>query len=72
MPHQCVRCGILYDDGSGEIISGCKCGGKLFFFVKKEALKQVQEVTSNLTKEDKARIEKDVMDIFDRLKQKRT
>ena len=28
MPHQCVRCGEFYEDGSNQILSGCKCGGK--------------------------------------------
>lgn len=63
--HQCVRCSKLYEDANNEILKGCSdCGGKFFFFVKKEALKQVQEATAQLTKEDKARIEKDVLDII--------
>lgn len=65
MPHQCVRCNKIYEDASSEILKGCgSCGGKFFFFVKKEALKQVQEATASLTKEDKARIERDVLDII--------
>jgi len=24
MPHQCVRCNTFYDDGSAEILKGCK------------------------------------------------
>src|SRR3989344_8622445 len=63
--HQCVRCNKIYEDANKEILKGCgSCGGKFFFFVKKEALKEVQEATSHLTKEDKARIEKDVLDII--------
>ncbi|HLC86029.1 MAG TPA: Zn-ribbon containing protein [Candidatus Nanoarchaeia archaeon] len=65
MPHQCVRCSKIYDDGSKEILKGClSCGGKFFFFVKKESLEQVKEATSQLSVEDKERIEKDVMDII--------
>ncbi len=65
MPHQCVRCNTVYTDGSNEILKGCsQCHGKFFFFVKKEALDKAQELTSNLSKEDKDRIEKDVMDIL--------
>ena len=63
--HQCVRCNKIYEDANKEILKGCgDCGGKFFFFVKKEALKQVQEATSQLTREDKDRIEKDVLDII--------
>ncbi|MDD5177802.1 MAG: Zn-ribbon containing protein [Candidatus Nanoarchaeia archaeon] len=64
MPHQCVRCGKLYDDGSKEILKGCVCGGHFFFFVKEEELKKVEEITVNLTQEDKEQIEKDVLDII--------
>ncbi|MFA4887281.1 MAG: Zn-ribbon containing protein [Candidatus Nanoarchaeia archaeon] len=63
--HQCVRCATLYDEGSNEILKGCKsCGGKFFFFIKKDALKKVQEVTKNLTQEDKKQIEEDVKEII--------
>ena len=63
--HQCVKCAAIYDDGSNQILKGCStCGGKFFFFVKKEALNKVQEVTKNLTQEDRARIEEDVKDII--------
>ncbi len=55
----------MYEDASNEILKGCSdCGGRFFFFVRKEAVQQVQEATSQLTKQDKERIEKDVMDII--------
>jgi len=64
MPHQCVRCNKIYEDGDNQILKGCtSCEGKFFFFVRKEALKKVQEATSNLTREQKESIERDVMDI---------
>lgn len=63
MPHRCVRCGTLYDDGSSTILKGCSCGAKLFFFVKKEALEKSEEVTKKLTREEKKQIEKDILDI---------
>ena len=68
MPHQCVSCGQLYDDGSKEILHGCSsCGGKLFFYVKKERLEEIkkeQPQLFNLSVEDKKRIEEDVYDII--------
>jgi len=63
MPHQCVRCGKLYDDGSTEILKGCSCGARLFFFVRKDAVKKAEEITKNLTPVEKEAIEKDVLDI---------
>jgi len=64
MPHQCVRCGKLYEDGSDKILKGCECGGKLFFFVKKEKLKQIKEAQVKLTKKEKKQIEEDVFDLI--------
>jgi predicted nucleic acid-binding Zn-ribbon protein len=68
MPHQCVSCGHMYDDGAKEILYGCSsCKGKLFFYVKKERMVQLQEEQPqlfNLSKKDKKRIEADVYDII--------
>ncbi len=63
--HQCVKCAAIYDDGTNNILKGCpQCGGKFFFFIKKEALHKIQEVTKNLTLEDRKQIEGDVKDII--------
>ncbi len=64
MPHQCVRCGELYDDGASEVLDGCGCGSKLFYFVKKERVEEVKEVTTNLSDKEKKQIEDDVFDII--------
>ena len=66
MPHQCVRCGVIYPDGSEEILKGCKCGARLFFFIRKEALKQAKETVEaiqNLTPKEKHEMEKDVLEL---------
>lgn len=65
MPHQCVRCGTFYDDGAAEILKGCKCGGRLFFFIKKEKFEKSKEIISNvkLTEKEKDQIEDDVFDL---------
>ncbi len=66
MPHQCVRCNTFYDDGSNEILQGCKCGGKLFFFIKKKHLEeQAKEMVENLTEQEKQEIEQDVFELVD-------
>ncbi|MBI4440343.1 hypothetical protein HY638_05205 [Candidatus Woesearchaeota archaeon] len=65
MPHQCVRCNTLYDDGSEVILKGCSCGAKLFFFIKKGKVKEAKELTSEfkLSFDEKKQIEKDVFDL---------
>ncbi|MBS3112806.1 hypothetical protein J4418_01870 [Candidatus Woesearchaeota archaeon] len=63
MPHQCVRCNTFYENGAKEILSGCNCGGKLFFFVSQARLEKAKEITYNLTKKEKEQIERDVLDI---------
>ena len=65
MPHQCVRCNTFYKDGSTEILKGCNCGGKLFFFIKQEKLDEVKKMhkSINLTNKDKEQIEKDIFDL---------
>jgi len=64
MPHQCVRCGTFYEDGSSEILKGCTCGGKLFFFVKQEKLDEIKNASVKLSKVEKKQIEKDVFDLI--------
>ena len=64
MPHQCVRCGKFYPDGSEELLKGCNCGGKFFFYVKKNAIEQAKQLTTDLTQEEKQQIELDVKEIM--------
>jgi len=65
VPHQCVRCNTFYDDGAKEILTGCSCGAKLFFYVKKERLDEMKKISdeSRLSEKDKEQIEKDVFDL---------
>lgn len=65
MPHQCVRCNSFYEDGSEEILKGCACGSRLFFFVKREAIEKAKTITSSLTEPQKEQIEEDVLEILD-------
>jgi predicted nucleic acid-binding Zn-ribbon protein len=32
--HKCVKCGKIYEDACEELLKGCICGSKLFYFVK--------------------------------------
>ena len=63
MPHQCVRCNTFYEDGSAEILKGCNCGGKLFFYIKKEKLDKARNVVVKLSDHEKNQIEEDILDI---------
>lgn len=61
MPHQCVRCSLFYPDGAKELLAGCPCGGKLFFFIKKERLEELKkEVAVHLKPDEKFQMEQDV------------
>ncbi len=63
MPHQCVRCGKVYADGSNELLKGCGCGGKFFFFMKEKDLEKARELTVKLTKKEREQIEQDVLEL---------
>ena len=64
MPHQCVRCSKLYDDGASELLKGCACGAKLFFFIKKEKFEKLKNpIPQDLTTEQRQQIETDVMQL---------
>ncbi|MAG50892.1 hypothetical protein CL621_04635 [archaeon] len=64
MPNQCVRCGNLYNDDAKELLSGCSCGGKFFFYMKKKDVEEAKKITTNLSTKEKVQIEKDVVGII--------
>jgi uncharacterized protein len=42
MPHQCLKCGHVFEEGSSQLLKGCPgCGGNRFFFTK-EPLNDVE------------------------------
>lgn len=64
MPHQCVRCNTFYEDGAKEILKGCTCGARLFFYIKKEKLEKAnQTVLPELKEEQRQQIEHDVLEL---------
>ena len=65
MQHQCVRCNKFYEDGSTEIMHGCSCGGKFFFYINKKVMeRRQQEAALKLTLAEREQIEKDACDII--------
>ena len=65
MPHQCVRCNTFYEDGATQILKGCQCGGRLFFFIKKEKMEEAKKEADSvkLSKKEKDQIEEDIFDL---------
>ncbi|MEK6907012.1 MAG: Zn-ribbon containing protein [Nanoarchaeota archaeon] len=64
--HQCVKCGMMYEEASNELLKGCnKCGGKFFFFVRKDTLEKVKQLTVDLTPKDRKEIVRDIKELID-------
>ena len=35
MPHQCLKCGMVFEEGSSQLLKGCpSCSGNRFFYTK--------------------------------------
>ncbi|MEF8848291.1 MAG: Zn-ribbon containing protein [Candidatus Thermoplasmatota archaeon] len=44
MPHQCLKCGKIFKEGSSQLLKGCpECGGNRFFYTKKPLDKKERE-----------------------------
>ncbi len=63
MPHQCVKCGTFFGDGAEEILKGCNCGSKHFFFVKKTKLKKAKKIQEQLSDDQKKEIMEQITEI---------
>jgi len=67
MPHQCVHCGKLYENAAPELLKGCSCGSKFFFFIKREQyerLKKEKAMPIQLDQKERRQIEKDVREMI--------
>ncbi len=66
MVYRCVNCSKTYEDDSKEILQSCACGGKFFFYIKKEKIEELEKqekAISSLSKKEKDQMEQDVRDI---------
>lgn len=67
MPHQCTKCGQMYPDAAKELLNGCECGSRFFYYIKQERADQLnkdaQQAMVELEKADKVQIEKDIREI---------
>jgi hypothetical protein len=60
MPHQCIRCGKEYSDGSDALLTGCTCGARFFFFFKEKLPEKLIE----MSKEERKEVFRDVKEII--------
>jgi uncharacterized protein len=71
MPHQCTKCGKIHPDASEEILTGCACGSRFFYYIRQEKAdeleegfhSEIKEAIVELEKADKTQIEKDIREI---------
>ncbi|MBR9704308.1 hypothetical protein GOV12_02770 [Candidatus Pacearchaeota archaeon] len=71
MPHQCVHCGEIYPDAAEELLKGCKCSSKFFYYINKKKLdeldkindSEIEQTLTQLNKADKEQIEQDIREI---------
>jgi len=62
MPHQCLKCGKVFEEGSSQLLKGCSnCGGNRFFFTK-EPLSKEQRM--EITKEVKQDINETILNLI--------
>jgi len=68
MPNQCTHCGKIIPDASEELLKGCECGSKFFYYIKQERLDQINreredDTIRELESSDKVQIEKDIREM---------
>jgi len=64
MPNKCTQCGKIHSDQADYLLQGCnECGSKFFFYVRKEALEQIEKEVEKISKTEMKEIEKDVREI---------
>ena len=67
MPHQCTKCGEVYPDASEELLKGCVCGARFFYYIRQEKFDELKDDTKQVIEElesaDKEQIEKDIREL---------
>ena len=62
MPHQCLKCGKVFPDGSPMILKGCQvCSGTRFFFTEKPLSDEERKKLTELASKDIKTLVKDVL-----------
>ena len=53
MPHQCLKCGKIFEEGSQQLLKGClDCGGNRFFFTKEPLSDEERQVVNTDVEQD--------------------
>ncbi|UCF12625.1 MAG: hypothetical protein JSW06_11450 [Thermoplasmatales archaeon] len=53
MPHQCLKCGCIFEEGSSQLLKGCSdCGGNRFFFTKQPLDENERNIISSEVNKD--------------------
>jgi len=53
MPHQCLKCGHVFEEGSIQLLKGCPdCGGTRFFFTKEPLDEEQRKIIREKAKDD--------------------
>lgn len=71
MPHQCTRCGLTFPDAAPELLKGCSCGSKFFYYIRQEKYDELNRINNQeilntinqLAKADKVQIERDIREV---------
>jgi len=62
MPHQCLKCGKIFPEGTSQILQGCtQCGGTRFFYTKKPLDEKKREQKRRETEKDTQALVKKVL-----------
>lgn len=62
MPHQCLKCGKVFLDGSPTILKGCSvCSGTRFFFTEKPLSEEERKKLTEIASKDIKTLVKDVL-----------
>jgi predicted nucleic acid-binding Zn-ribbon protein len=66
MPHQCVRCSKLYNEGEIDVLAGCPCGAKMFYYLKPEKYNKMlkEHDKKSSSKEENIQVEEDFYDLM--------
>jgi len=53
MPHKCIRCGKIYQDGDNSLLKGCDCGSVFFMYLRTpEDVKYIEEMEKELKEKE--------------------
>ena len=57
MPHQCVHCSKVYPDAAKELLAGCSCGSRFFYYIKKEYYDKLNQINNNSKSDEDSNVE---------------